>query len=232
MVAASINLPNFPEFEPHPRETAPTRFEKYIKRLNNMFVAMNITKASQQKVMLMHYVGEETCDIFETLDVPELPEGSDEFKTSVKALSDHFEPQKCVDHHVYVFRQQAQKSGENITKFYTHLQLLARKCEFSDPDLEIKRQIIQGMSSLRLRRKAIEQSLSLENLLKTAQAMETADKWTNEMEKQQSHAVGHQNNFSVKPKKTSHSFLVRRNVVYVVEIILSRISALLKVKIA
>ena len=56
--------------------------------------------------------------------------------------------------------------------------------------MEIKRQIIQGTSSVRLRRKAIEQNLNLENLLKAARAMETADEQTSEIEKQQSHAVG------------------------------------------
>ena len=69
---------------------------------------------------------------------------------SPSGLTDYFEPQKCVDHHVYVFRQETQKSGENITEFYTRLQLLARKCEFADTNLEVKRQIIQGTSSIRL----------------------------------------------------------------------------------
>jgi hypothetical protein len=59
--------------------------------------------------------------------------------------------------------------------------------------LEIKRQIIQGTSSLRLRRKSIEQTLTLENVLKTARAMETANQHTSEMEKQQSNAVGKYN---------------------------------------
>lgn len=190
-MATAINLPTFPEFELQPRDTAPTRFEKYVKRLNNMFTAMNITRASQRKAMLLHYVGEETCDVFETLTVPEPTEGNDEYKVTVKALTDYFEPQKCVDHHVYVFRQEKQKSGESITEFYTRLQLLARKCEFANIDLEIKRQIIQGTNSLRLRRKAIEQNLDLENLLKSARAMETAEEQTSEIEKQQSHAVGY-----------------------------------------
>ena len=158
-----------------------------------MFEAMNITKDSQQKAMLLHYVGEETSDILETLNVPEPTGGSDVFNICVKALAEYFEPQKCIDQHVYVFRQQTQKSGENITEFYTRLQLLERKCEFSDSDLEIKRQIIQGTSSFRLRRKAIEQSLTLENVLKTARAMETANEHTIEMEKQQSNAVGKYN---------------------------------------
>ena len=118
----------------------------------------------------------------------------DEYKTAVKALADHFEPQKCVDYHIYAFRQETQKSGENITEFCTRLQLLARRCQFADPELEIKRQIIQGTSSLRLRRKAIEQSLNLENLLKVARAMETADEQTTEIEKQQSNAVGYGRN--------------------------------------
>ena len=156
-----------------------------------MFTAISVTRASQKKAMLLHYVGEETCDVFETLTVPQPTEGTDDYRTAIKALTDYFEPQKCVDHHVYVFRQATQKSGENITEFYTRLQLLARKCEFATIELEIKRQIIQGTSSIRLRRKAIEQNLNLENLLKAASAMETADEQTSEMDKQQSIAVGY-----------------------------------------
>ena len=198
-----ISLPNFSEFELHPRETAPTRFEKYVKRLDNLFVATNITRATQKRAIFLHYVGEETCDVVDTLVIPEPPEGSDEYQTLLRALADHFEPQKCVDHHVYVFRQETQKAGENITEFYTRLRLLARKCEFTDPPLEIKRQIIQGTTSVRLRRKTIEQGLSLEKLLKTARAMETADEQTSEMEKQHSHAVVHNRNkiADKKPKR-------------------------------
>ena len=208
-MTATMNLPTFPEFELQPRDTTPICFEKYVKCLNNMFTAMNITQACQKKAMLLHYVGEETCDVFETLTIPEPTEGSDEYKTAIKALTNYFEPQKCIDHHVYVFCQETQRSGENITKFYTCLQLLARKCEFTDIELKIKRQIIQGTSLLRLRRKAIEQNLSLENLLKTVRAMETADKQTTEMGKQQSHAVGYGRNkvssHQSKPKTDSQS---------------------------
>ena len=170
-----------------------------------MFTAMNITRASKKKAMLLHYVGEETCDVFETLTVPEPPEGSDEYKTAVKALADHFEPQKCVDYPVYVFRQKTQKSGENIIEFYTRLQLLAHKCQFTDPEVEMKRQIIQGTSSLHLRRKAIEQSLNLENVLKVARAMETADEQTSEMEKQQSNALGYGRNKATDVQQKEYS---------------------------
>lgn len=84
----------------------------------------------------------------ETLTVPEPTDKSDEYRTAVKAFADYFEPHKCVDHLVCIFRQEWQKSGENITEFYTRLQLLARKCEFANNDLQVKRQIIQGISSV------------------------------------------------------------------------------------
>ena len=70
----AINLPTFPEFDLQPRDTVPVRFKKYVKRLDNMFTAMNITRASQKKAMLLHYVGEETCDVFEIITVPEPPD--------------------------------------------------------------------------------------------------------------------------------------------------------------
>ena len=81
-----INLQSFPEFELQPKDTTPIHFEKYIKHLNTMFTVMNITWASQKKAMLLHYVGEETCDVFETLTIPEPTVGSDEYKTAIKAL--------------------------------------------------------------------------------------------------------------------------------------------------
>lgn len=107
-----------------------------------MFTVMKIIRAPQKKAMLLHYVGEETCDIFEILTVPEPSDGNDKYKIAVKALTDYFEPQKCIDHHVYVFRQETQKSWENITEFYKRLQLLARNRDFTDTELEIKRQIM------------------------------------------------------------------------------------------
>ena len=38
---------------------------------------------------------------------PEPDTNGDVYKTAIKAISDHFGPQKCVDHHVYNFRKEA-----------------------------------------------------------------------------------------------------------------------------
>ena len=172
--------------------------------------------------------------MFETLTVPEPTEGSGEYKTAVKAFAEYLEPQKCVDHHVYVFSRESQKSGENNTEFYTRLQLLARKCEFANTHFEIKRQIIQGTSSVHLRRKAIEQNLNLEGLLKAARSMETADQQTSEIEKQQSHAVGCGNREVTIARRVpmvhQSLALATLNVSYVVEVIHAKELVLLKAK--
>lgn len=85
-----------------------------------------------------------------TLTEQEPTKQNDEYKTAIKTLSDYFEPQKYVDHHVYVlFCQKKQNSGESMTEFYTRLQMLLRKCEFADTEWEIKRQITQGISSVK-----------------------------------------------------------------------------------
>ena len=86
--------------------------------------------------MLLHYIGEETCDIFDTLTVPEpdVDVGTDVYGIATKALVNHFEPQKCIDHHVYNFRKDTQKVGETVSEFFTRLQLSAKICEFEDND--------------------------------------------------------------------------------------------------
>lgn len=188
----ALHLPNFPEFEIKPNETVATRFDKWVKRLDLLFKAMDVKDVDRQQAMLLHYAGEEVNDIFETLTLPQPsgdPPGPDILARSVAALKNHFEPQKCLDHHVYNFRKECQSSDENVAGFHTRLQLLAKRCEFANADLEIKRQIIQGCRSSRLRRKALEESLTLDRLLKVARSMETAEEHSAEIEGQSTNAL-------------------------------------------
>ena len=41
--------------------------EKYVKRLENLFVGFNIANDSQKRALLLHYSGEEVNKIFDTL---------------------------------------------------------------------------------------------------------------------------------------------------------------------
>ena len=184
---AVIGLPPFGEFELLPPETAVIRFDKYIRRLSNMFKAMDITDPERQKAMLPHYMGEQATDIFDTLTMPAVnPDDqtlNDVYKCATHAIKDHCEPHMSVDHLVYSIRKEVQNTSETVSEFYTRLVILAKRCDFQNSDLEIKRQIIQGTTSHRLQRKAIESSLSLADLLKHARAMEMSNEQNSVIEK-------------------------------------------------
>lgn len=127
--------------------------------------------------MLLHYAGEDVNDIFDTL-----PETGDDFDTAIAKLTEYFAPKKCTEYEVYKFRQAKQEHGENIDTFHTRLRKLSEKCEFADKDREIKSQIIQGCNSKRLRRKALRQEMSVDELVKKARSLQLSDKHSPEIE--------------------------------------------------
>ena len=136
-------LPSFRQFELQPRETAPVRFEKYIKKLKNYFLAMEVANPVRQRAMFLHYAGKETTDILDTLTEPAVDTSiaahADVSKCTVQALKAHFEPQKFTDHLLYVFRKETQRPDELVPKFYSRLSIA-----FTDTEVEIKQTSIEA----------------------------------------------------------------------------------------
>ena len=66
------------------------------------------------------------------------------------------------------------KSGEveTIDEYVTRLKEASTRCEFTDKNLEIKLQIVFGCISKRVRRKALSEDISLDDLVKFARAVE------------------------------------------------------------
>ena len=128
------SLPSFPEFELLPRDTVGLRFEKWTKRLDLLFTAIDVTDAKRKKAILLHYGGEELSDIFETLTIQG---DGDDYQKTVKTLKDHFTPRDCIDQHVYTFRKEVQRPDENISAFHTRLELIVKQCQFANANDEI-----------------------------------------------------------------------------------------------
>ena len=178
---AVTTIPFFPPFVPDsdPASTGP-RWTKWKKRFENFMVAMNVTEPTRKRALLLHYVGETTYDIFDTLQ--ETGEAAD-YNTAIQKLSHHFTPKKNVDYEIYVFRQEKQRVGETLDQYATRLRKLANTCEFDNLDRELKSQITLGCLSSRLRRRALRESaLSLDQLLTLGRTMETAEKQASNIE--------------------------------------------------
>ena len=206
----STTLPNFPAFKPHVDEnSAGLRWKKWLERFENLLVALDISDDKKKKAMLLHYVGEETYDIFDSftqeqkgVNATRLEGGQqipNEFEVAKNSLTNYFTPKKNVTYEVFKFRQASQQTNENIDSFYTRLRTLAQTCDFHDQDREILSQIIQGCSSTRVRRKALKESSTLQQVLSEARALELSEQRATEIEHPQQTVVN-------AIKKRSHSF--------------------------
>ena len=175
----ATSLPDFPPFD---TESDPTslgiQWKKWILRLKNLFVALDIIEKVRQKASLLHYGGANLADIYCAL----ASEDDKECQQVKEKLVAHFEPKVNVTFETYNFRQLAQEHDESIDKSVTRLREAANRCDFHDEDREIKDQIVQKCLSERLRRKALREDPSLSNLLSAARAMETADAQARAME--------------------------------------------------
>jgi len=116
---------------------------------------MNVKDKPRQQALLLHYAGEATNEIFDTLPDTAAGEGDDPFEKAIQALTNHFTPKQNREYEIYVFRQAKQESNESISAFQTRLRQLAVTCGFDDVDREIKTQIVQSCSSHKLRTKAL-----------------------------------------------------------------------------
>lgn len=163
---------------------ADARWTKWCSRLENLLICMDVKDDKRKRALLLHYAGEDVCDIFDTL-----PNTGDDYATAKKALTDYFAPKKNTEFEIYRFRQAKQEASECMDVFHTRLRKLSENCEFHDRDKEIKSQIIQGCGSTRLRRKALREDLKLEDLIKEARALELSDKQAAEIENKEVNAL-------------------------------------------
>lgn len=187
------SLPNFPAFSVHAEEhSAGVRWKKWIDRFENMLCATDIDSDKKKKAMLLHYVGDETYDIYDSFTDEQKGVGAvrrvdghdipDEYNVTKKSLTDYFTPKRNTSYEVFKFRQATQNVGESMDSFHTRLRSLAATCNFHDTDREILSQILQGCSSSRVRRKALKDDMTLANVLAEARATELSDARAAEIE--------------------------------------------------
>ena len=171
-------IPQFEPFDIHADGAIAQRWRKWIKRLENLFVAAAISDKKRQRALLLYYAGEEVSEIFDTL-----PDTGDDFETAKTKLNAYFDPKKNVEFEIYTFRQAKQNPGETMNSYHSRLRQLATTCEFTDVDKEVKSQIIQSCTSQRLRRKALRDStMTLEALLAEARALEVSEQQATDIE--------------------------------------------------
>ena len=193
------SLPDFPIFDTDADPTSlGIQWQKWAERLENLFIALDIDNAVRQKALLLHYGGPKLTDIYNTLKSP----SDKEYKDVKVKLDKHFEPRINVTYETYSFRQLFQESDETIDRFVTRLRESAARCNFHDIDREIRDQIVMKGNSDRLRRRALREDSTLENLLSAARAFELADMQATKMEGSKIQKVQEKKNSKKKDSQT------------------------------
>lgn len=175
----ALSLPNSASFDVHADGNAGPRWKKWLARLERMLIGMNITVPKRKRALLLHYAGPDVDEIFDTL--PNTGEDND-YDTAVAKLNEYFSPQVNTTYEVYNFRHAKQKEGELLDSHPTRLRQLAKTCEFSAIDKEIKEHIILTCTSSPLRRRALRENPTLEALLKLGRALELSAKQAKDVE--------------------------------------------------
>ncbi|XP_052806251.1 uncharacterized protein K02A2.6-like [Mya arenaria] len=174
------NLPNFPSFDVDTdKSNAGTRWEKWLGRLENLFVGLKVTDDDQKRALLLHYAGEKVYDIYDV----EKRDTDATFEATRKVLNDYFAPKKNVQMEIYNFRSCKQHDTQSLDEFVTELRTLAKNCEFTNVDKEILQQVIQNCRSNQLRRRALrEPDKALCDILTMGRMLEQSDRQAAVME--------------------------------------------------
>ena len=161
------------------------RWEKWLSRLENYLVAVNVTNDMRKKALLLHMGGERLYEIYDTICTE-----NDNFAATKQKLTTHFRPMKDTALAVFHFREAGQKIGETIDQYLIRLRGLAKHCEFHDVDAEIRAQIVQHTIDKDLRREILKHpAWVLDDVLREGRSREAAESRAQDMEDRGASAV-------------------------------------------
>ena len=184
---AQLNIPGVQNFNPHgDANSVAQRWQRWKTSFDYFIVASGINDAPRKKALLLHLLGPECQDIFQTLTITQ-EENQNEFDAAINALNGHFSVQKNVPFERSVFHRAVQDAEENIDQYITRLRKLSLYCEYGDSvEDQIRDQVISSCSSSKLRKRLLtEPNLTLEKVTQISQAMESAAHHSKQIEESQ-----------------------------------------------
>ena len=133
-----LQIPSIPPFNLHgDQNSVSQRRTKWKKQRQYFILASEVNDDALENALLLHMVGQETQDIYDTLNMEER-EGT-LYKTLLEGLDQHFCIKKNIAFERLIFRTAKQLEKESVEQYITQLQQLAQYCEYGN---EIENNII------------------------------------------------------------------------------------------
>ena len=146
---------------------------------NNHLKAYNITDKGQQRSLFLDSIGETTLNVFEPLEST----GTD-LDGAITALKTKFKESQNQLYNIHKFRCIKQGKDESWDSFITKLRAEGRHCDFPENwlDTEILMAMIENGKSKKVRRKLLQDQLTIAEAIKYARGIESANQHATKVE--------------------------------------------------
>ena len=112
-----------------------------------IFFKINKVPDDTKLLYFLTIVGPKTYGLLKNLILPKTPESAT-YTEAVKAIKEHYKPQKNPIYERFVFYKRNQKSGESIADYVASIKALAATCEFgSNLEEMLRDRFIQGIAN-------------------------------------------------------------------------------------
>ena len=150
-----------------------TRWQIWLRRFDLFIEANGVTGDRKMIATLLNEAGSGVEEIYEAIRDTTVAKADEKYADIAKLITNHFAPQKNLNMSKLKFRETCQYQGENVDSYYVRLKTAAVQCEFgtSNND-EILLQLIQGSIDKRVKLKASQETVTLDNLLKYIRSLE------------------------------------------------------------
>ena len=157
-------------------------FDEYVERLQQYFVANDITGDNKKVAVFVTVMGKDTYTILRNLLSPVKP-NEKTFEDIVNVLRGHFKPTPLVIAERYKFYERKQTDGENVNAFIAELKKLSLHCEFGDfLDQALRDKLVCGIGNSKIRKRLlVEKDLTFSKASQIANAIECAENESSHM---------------------------------------------------
>ena len=162
-------------------------WENYVDRLDEFFVANEITDAARKRPILNSVVGPETYKLISSLLSPTKPKDST-YEEFVEKLKKHFTPIKSSIMARHLFDNRLRRQGESVTDYLACLRTIAKDCKFGNGlDEKLRDRFVTGINDPRMTKNLMtvaEDKLDLKKAVEVAQALELAYEHSKALQKE------------------------------------------------
>ena len=151
----ALQIPSIPPFNTHGDQNSVTqRWTKWKKQFQYFILASEVNDDGPQNALLLYMIGQETQDIYDTLNVEERK--GTLYKASIEALDRPFCIKKSIPFESSIFCATKQLEKESTEQYIPRLRQLVQYCNYGNEiENNTRDQIILSCLSSKLRKRLL-----------------------------------------------------------------------------